>query len=155
MGLFARAMYGIVSRFGVVGGLAKESAQPDDSEGGRARRRAGRWGEQLAYWFLRREGYIVIRRNFRVFGRPGDIDLIAWDGPVLVFVEVKTRTTATGNEPEDSVTFDQRRNLEASAVSYLKRRRLPDVPYRFDVVAVDARAGRRPVVRLYRDAFAA
>ena len=149
MGLFAKGMYALVSRW-AARDLQFESTD-DETEEGRERRRIGKRGEALAYWFLRRQGYTVIRRNYRSLNHHGEIDLIAWDGPVLVFAEVKTRTTEKGNLPEERVDHNQRKSLQAMARGYLKRRGWTDVPYRFDIVAIDARAGRLPQVRLYRE----
>ncbi len=50
-------------------------------------------GRRYAYWYLRRHGYVFVARNFTVPGVKGEIDLIGYDGPVLAFVEVKTRST--------------------------------------------------------------
>ena len=55
-------------------------------------RRTGIRGETFAYWYLRRHGYIIIARNFTVPGMKGEIDLVGYDGAVLAFIEVKTRT---------------------------------------------------------------
>ena len=55
--------------------------------------RTGRRGEEAAYFYLRKLGYVMVARNFRSPNRRGEIDLIAWHKDVLCFVEVKTRTT--------------------------------------------------------------
>jgi len=53
----------------------------------------GRRGEEDAYFYLRRRGYVMVARNFRTARHHGEIDLIGWDKDVLCFIEVKTRTT--------------------------------------------------------------
>ena len=58
-----------------------------------AHQRTGRRGEEAAYFYLRRLGYVMVARNFRSARRRGEIDLIGWDKDVLCFIEVKTRTT--------------------------------------------------------------
>jgi putative endonuclease len=113
----------------------------------------GRRGENLAYWYLRRSGYIVIARRRRPGGRAGELDLVGWDGPVLAFVEVKTRTGGEAGPPETAVTREQRRRIMRAAGMYLKRMGRRDVTFRFDQASVywDPEAGYR--VRLVKDAF--
>ena len=74
---------------------------------------AGLRGETFAYWYLRREGYIVIARNFTIAGIKGELDIVAYDGAVLAFVEVKTRAKAEPGQPtpEDAINLEKRRNL--------------------------------------------
>ena len=83
------------------------ASSPGGMETPRAvRRRTGVRGETFAYWYLRRHGYTIIARNFTVPGVKGEIDLIGYDGTVLAFIEVKTRTGEPGRLglPEDAVT---------------------------------------------------
>jgi putative endonuclease len=86
---------------------------PTEAQRGLARRRTGVRGETFAYWYLRRHGYTIVARNFTATGYKGEIDLIGYDGSVLAFVEVKTRTgdSAKENVPEDAVTADKRHHL--------------------------------------------
>jgi uncharacterized protein (TIGR00252 family) len=136
------------------GGLQPEDS-PGEAEQGRERRRTGVRGETYAYWYLRRQGYTVVARNYRVPHRHGEIDLIGWDADVLAFVEVKTRTTATGGPPEDAVDHAKQRHVVGMAEEYLRRRNLAEVRYRFDILAIEAQAGAAPVVRLHKGAFGA
>src|SRR5207244_109183 len=55
-------------------------------------RRTGVRGETYAYWYLRRQGYIFVARNYTPRGIKGEIDLVGYDGKTLAFVEVRTRT---------------------------------------------------------------
>ena len=121
-----------------------------------ARRRTGIRGETFAYWYLRRHGYTIVARNFLVPGVKGEIDLVGYDGGVLAFVEVKTRTgeDEAYGLPEDAVTSAKRRNLSRMARQFLAERRIRQAPCRFDVVAIEARPSRRPEVRLHKGAFA-
>ena len=66
------------------------SAPPSEAE----HLKTGARGETLAYWYLRQAGYTIVARNRRARSGAGEIDMMGWDGPVLSFVEVKTRTTA-------------------------------------------------------------
>lgn len=166
MSFFARAVFGVVNFLAARGGLQPEESHTE-TEAGRERRRTGVRGETFAYWYLRRLGYVVVRRNYRVPHRRGEIDLIGWDGDVLAFVEVKTRTTPTGGPPERGVDVGQRQELLAMARDYVARlaRRSPqgqassqegaadEVRCRFDVLSIEAKAGAAPVVRLHKGAF--
>ena len=61
----------------------------------------GARGEDLAHRFLQKLGYIVVARNWRAEDGSGELDLVAWDGPTLVVVEVKTRASADFGLPEE------------------------------------------------------
>ena len=99
-----------------------------------AHQQIGRQGEEAAYFYLRKLGYVMVARNYRSSRRRGEIDLIGWDGDVLCFVEVKTRTSHDVKPAEAAVDHEKRRELAGMARAYL--RRLPEVPWRFDVVTV-------------------
>jgi putative endonuclease len=117
------------------------------------RQRTGRRGEEDAYFYLRRLGYVVVARNFRSPRRRGEIDLIAWDHDVLCFIEVKTRTTRDVKPAEAAVDRDKQRGLAAVADEYL-RHVAPSCRWRFDVVTVYYEAqSSRPVIELFRNAF--
>jgi putative endonuclease len=118
-------------------------------------RRAGIRGETYAYWFLRRQGYVFVARNYMPRGAKGEIDLIAYDGETLAFVEVRTRTARDGQIalPELSVTPEKQRMLVRTAQRFLAERRVADESCRFDVLAIDNVPGSPPVVRLHKDAF--
>jgi putative endonuclease len=134
-------------------GLSAESTPSDRRQ--QSRHLTGIRGETFAYWYLRRHGYVMVCRNFRVPGLKGEIDLVGFDGPVLVFVEVKTRTSKPGLSglPEDAVTADKRRFLARMARQFLTERKLTTAKWRFDVLAIESRSGSRPVVRLHKGAF--
>ncbi len=100
------------------------------------RRSTARLGEWLAAAYLRLKGYRIEARNWRC--ALGEIDLIARRGDVLVFVEVKTRTSRAAGAPEEAVTAAKRGRLVRLAQAYLARNRGGAPGCRFDVVAVDA-----------------
>ena len=135
--------------FALVRWRARNGLAGDDGTG----RRTGIRGETYAYWFLRRQGYILVARNYQVPGLRGEIDLVGYDGPQLAFVEVKTRT-ADNAEPELAVTPEKQRLLTRMARRFLAERHIRDSLWRFDVVAIRSRPGRPPDVRLHKDAFA-
>lgn len=143
MSVLGRAVFALM-RWRARNGLA------DDAREGR---RTGIRGETYAYWFLRRQGYVLVARNYQVPDLRGEIDLVGYDGPQLAFVEVKTRT-AENAEPEQAVTPEKQRLLARMARRFLAERRLCEVLWRFDIVAIRSRPGRPPDVRLYKDAFA-
>jgi putative endonuclease len=118
-------------------------------------RQTGVKGETYAYWYLRRHGYTPVARNYTVAGVKGEIDIVAYDGGVLAFVEVKTRS-ASGPQhlrPEDAVNHEKRRNLTRMARHFLRSRRIESATCRFDVVAIETRHGQKPNVRLHKGAF--
>jgi putative endonuclease len=108
--------------------------------------------EAAAAAFLERAGLRVIERNVR-FAR-GEIDLVCREGDVLVFVEVKCRRSAWGDDPAAAVSGLKQWRLTRLARLYLKWRGLGEPRCRFDVVAVIADDGAAPVViRHLRGAF--
>lgn len=156
MGLFARLMFGMVD-FAARKGLALDAGEAKSArpESGKRARATGIRGETYAYWYLRRHGYILVARNYKTPGKKGEIDLVGYDGPVLAFVEVKTRTGESEEfgKPEDAVTPEKRRHLARMARQFLAERRIPEEQCRFDVLAIESRPGRRPEVRLHKGAF--
>lgn len=149
--LLVRLMYTLVHFAATQGGISPTANELESDHS--SARQTGIRGETYAYWYLRNEGYIVVRQNYRVPNRKGEIDLIAWDGPTLAFVEVKTRTTSTGEPPEAAVDSAKRQHLVEMAREYIARRKLKDVRSRFDVLAIEGRRGAEPQVRLHRAAF--
>jgi putative endonuclease len=153
--IFSSFIFGLVE-WAARNGLATQSSSSDDDHRRQSRHLTGVRGETFAYWYLRRHGYVIVCRNFRVPGVKGEIDLVGFDGPVLAFIEVKTRTSkpSPANLPEDAITADKRRFLARMARQFLIDRRLDGVNWRFDVLAIESRAGNRPIVRLHKGAFA-
>ncbi len=129
--------------------------QGDRTKGQAGAKQTGIRGETFAYWHLRRHGYVIVAKNYTAHGIKGEIDLIGYDGDVLAFVEVKTRTAgerAMGT-PEDAVTPEKRRNVARMARLFLAERRIPKAAYRFDVLAIENRLGKPPLARLHKGAF--
>lgn len=112
----------------------------------------GNEGERLAARFLRRQGYRILARRYRT--ALGEIDLIARDGPCIVFVEVKTRRSASAGQPHEAVHASKQAQLTRLALAFLKRQGLLEHPARFDVVSIVWEgAGGRPQVVHYKNAF--
>ncbi len=115
--------------------------------------RPGEWGERIAGRELRRAGFRLAGHRVRV-GRRDEIDLIAWDGDTLVFVEVKTRASESFGRPADAVDRAKRRHLSRAAVRYIATKRIRPAYIRFDVVeVVGVEGGAPPVVRHLRSVF--
>ena len=110
----------------------------------------GRIGEDLACRELERRGYAILARRYR--RRNGEVDIVARDGPTIVFVEVKTRGGRAFGEAAESVTAIKRRRIVHMALDYLVHHRLTDRPCRFDVVSIQ-REGDRVSVEVYQNAF--
>ncbi len=114
-------------------------------------------GEMGAAAWLEARGYAIIDANVRPEGgmARGELDLVAWDGETLAFVEVKTRKTARSalGTPAEAIDARKRRQLAALALSYLAKFDLDDVPCRFDVVEVVQSPPSPPRFSLLRNAF--
>ena len=113
----------------------------------------GARGETLAYWYLRQAGYTVVARNWRARSGAGELDLVGWEGPILAFVEVKTRASEAAGAPEEAVSRNKQKRVIRAAKEYLRQLRRKPVSCRFDVVSVwlDPEEGLQ--VRLIKDAF--
>ena len=111
----------------------------------------GKRGEDIACEELRRRGYIILDRRFRT--RCGELDIVARDGKMLVFVEVKARENGSFGQPFESVTRQKRHRLARMAESYLFLKHLSGVGCRFDVVAVTANASGGLDVDVLKSAF--
>jgi len=112
-----------------------------------AAQETGRRGEEEAARFLQSKGVVILEKNFR--DRDGEIDLIGEEDGVLLFIEVKYRSSGRCGEPEEAVTAAKQRSICRTALYYLFRTgRGTQGPVRFDVVSVTD-AG----IRWIRDAF--
>jgi putative endonuclease len=112
----------------------------------------GQAAEEAAAHFLLQQGYEVIERNFRT--RQGEIDIIAKDGAVLVFVEVRSGHGKALYQPEETVNHKKQAKLRHMAEVYLSRKNWGDISCRFDVAAViiDPQ-GQVLSLELIKDAF--
>jgi putative endonuclease len=99
----------------------------------------GRWGEDAAAQYLAANGYTVLARN--VHGAHGEIDIVASKDGLLVFVEVKTRSSHTFAYPEDSVTRRKQAYMLSAAEDYLQGHPESGDSWQFDVIAVEGKPG--------------
>jgi len=111
----------------------------------------GRMGEDYAHRYLRSRGCVIVARNYRTPTGRGEIDLVAWDGATLAFVEVKTRASTAFGEPESAVDEEKRRRLRAAARDYARRASVEWPRVRFDIVSVVL--GPPLCIEWLRDAF--
>jgi putative endonuclease len=118
----------------------------------RSRIALGKIGEDLACLELQRRGYAILARRYR--RRMGELDIIARDGPTVVFIEVKAREGRQFGDAVDGVTGLKRRRMTRVALEYLVRHRLTNCPCRFDVVSIHME-NEQPVIELYQNAFSA
>ena len=114
------------------------------------RRQLGNWGEERAAGFLQAQGYRIIERNWRC--SLGELDLIAWEGECLAFIEVRTRRGRAYGTPEESITTRKRAKLIALSQTYMQEHPHLRCNWRIDVVAVELRRASLPRINLIRNA---
>lgn len=108
---------------------------------------AGLAGENAAVQMLRDRGFRIVTRNWR--GRHGELDAVAWDGPVLVFVEVRARQAEALVSGFHTLDRRKKKALRLTCLEYLRRLRPAPKHFRLDVVEVRLRAGRDPILNHY------
>ena len=94
----------------------------------------GRKGERIACRFLMKQGFDILARRFR--SRSGELDIIAYEGDTLVFIEVKTRSSAEFGEPWEFVDWQKQQILRRTAENFIADHDLGQYAYRFDIVSV-------------------
>ena len=112
---------------------------------------AGRRGEDLAHRFLRRQGFVIVARNYRLASGDAEADLIAWEGGNLVVVEVKSRESGDYGPPERAIGAEKHRHMLRVAREYARKTDTPFGLVRFDVVTVVM--GKPPEIGLIRNAW--
>ncbi|MGO9209837.1 MAG: YraN family protein [Terriglobales bacterium] len=127
----------------------------------------GRRGEEEAYFYLRRMGYVIVARNYRSRRHPSEIDLVGWDGEVLCFIEVKTRTSREVKPAEAAVDVEKQGDLRGMAREYLRHHpskpktgslgtpaRVAGSPaHRFDILSIYILDGAHLEFTLFKNAF--
>ncbi|MEW6108088.1 MAG: YraN family protein [Nitrospirota bacterium] len=109
----------------------------------------GKEGEKIAVEFFRKKGYLIIEKNYRT--PLGEIDIIAKDRDVIVFIEVKTRTDDLFGHPSEAVNRRKKDKIRKVALCYMKKLK-KEPPARFDVLSVCIENGRRSIEHI-QDAF--
>jgi putative endonuclease len=96
----------------------------------------GRRGEDLAHRYLRNAGFRVVARNYRPNEGEAEVDIIARDGDTVVFVEVKSRTSADFGAPDRAIGGDKQKNIVRAARSYATRAGITWSQVRFDIISI-------------------
>jgi putative endonuclease len=115
----------------------------------------GRRGEDLAHRYLRKHGFTILARNYRLAAGDAEADIVAREGTregdVLVIVEVKSRVSGEFGPPDRAIGEEKRAHLLRVARAYARKAETPADQIRFDVVTVIL--SRSPVIEHHRDAF--
>lgn len=112
---------------------------------------SGRKGEEEAVLYLRKNGYKIIKRNYRT--KLGEIDIIADCEGCICFVEVRAKNNPGFGSPEETISGKKQSRISKAALAYIKKFRLEDRSCRFDVVSVEGVDADRPEIRLIKNAF--
>lgn len=116
----------------------------------RGRKAAGVLGEEIARKFLVKKGYRIIHKNFTC--ALGEIDVVARDKGVIVFVEIRSTCSVFYESPAESLLWKKRRKLTMLANFYIKKFNLENESLRFDVISVVRKTGVLDI-KLIKDAF--
>jgi putative endonuclease len=115
----------------------------------RHNQRIGAWGEQAAADYLLQQGYLIKGRNLRT--PYGEIDILAQQDEITIFVEVKTRTSIRAGLPEESITPRKREHLRAAAEYYAAEHEIDH--WQLDVLAVEGIPGGEPMITHFENAI--
>ena len=110
----------------------------------------GQKGENLAVEYLQKLGYKVLERNYRC--KLGEVDIIALNNDTLVFIEVRTRSSLDFGLPQESINRRKRHQISKVALEFMLRKKMKNIPARFDVVAISLEPGKEKVDHI-KDAF--
>ena len=113
------------------------------------RQEIGKWGEGEATKYLEEHGYQLIDRNVRT--PYGEIDVIVEKEAIIIFVEVKTRTTSSYGPPEISITPRKQEHMLAAAGHYAQTNEIDH--WQIDVIAVEGRPGKQPEFTHFENAI--
>ena len=112
-------------------------------------KRIGAWGEQAAADWLTERGYEIIARNVRT--PYGEIDIIAKQGDVTIFVEVKTLISSKNFFPEHNITARKREHMLNAGQYYAAEHEIDH--WQIDVIAVEGKPGMKPVITQFENAI--
>ena len=111
--------------------------------------RIGKWGEETAVAYLTEHGYEILARNART--PYGEIDIVAKQGDMLIFVEVKTRTSNTMGLPEESITPRKRQHMISAAEYYAAEHEVNH--WQIDVISIEGKPGRELKITYFENAI--
>jgi putative endonuclease len=112
----------------------------------------GRWGEEAAAAYLTANGYTILERKLHT--AHGELDIISSKNGLLVFVEVKTRSSYAYAYPEASVTLRKQAHLLSAAEEYLDRHPVSGDSWQFDGLAIEGRPGMEPIIEHFENVIA-
>jgi len=95
----------------------------------------GKLGEEIAKKYLKKKGYKILEQHYCLRG--GEIDLIAKQREVIVFIEVKTRTSAEYGAPEEAVDYFKQKSLFRAMQNYFWKEKIENQNYRFDIISIN------------------
>ena len=109
----------------------------------------GKWGEDAVAAYLRERGYEIIARNART--PYGEIDIVAKQADIYIFVEVKTRTSNKMGQPEESVNLRKQAHMLACAEHYAAENAIDH--WQIDVISVEGKVGLEPRITHFENAI--
>jgi len=115
------------------------------------RQKLGQKGEDLAAAYLEENGIRVLERNYHFM--KAEIDIIAYNGRQIIFVEVKTRTKTYFGNPEEAVTKKKKESMYQAAEAWLYERKMDGAPVRFDIISVVMKPNSPPEITHFEAAF--
>lgn len=108
-------------------------------------------GEDLAAAYLESKGWTILDRNY--FFQRSEVDIVAYDGALIVFVEVKYRSDTRRGHPEESISKKKIAHIYKAAEAWIYERKMDGSPVRLDVVSIVQEAGEAPDIRHYENAM--
>ena len=111
----------------------------------------GEKGEAEACKYLKKKRYKILEKDFKC--KLGEIDIIAKDGAILCFIEVKCRSSHSFGHPEEAITWEKKKRIKKAAEYYMLLHKITNVNCRYDVVAIlETKEGKRKI-NLIKNAF--
>lgn len=115
-----------------------------------SRQKTGALGEQLALQYLQQHGYTITDKNWR--GKSGEIDLVAFRGEIIVFVEVRSRRSESTAIIFDSLDLRKQANMESVVYEYLSEKQMDQSAlWRIDMIAIALRHNAPPLLEHVED----
>lgn len=108
-------------------------------------------GEKIACRELKKRGYKILKKNYR--NKLGEIDIVAKDGDVLVFIEVKTRSSDEYGTAAEAVDVSKQKRIRKIAASFLLQYKVENVPCRFDVVCINMQQANKITTEIMQNVF--
>lgn len=102
----------------------------------------GHKGEDIAASYLKKKGYKILHRNYKT--PLGEADIIAKEKNIIVFIEVKARSSDAFGQPFEAVNYRKQEKLKKIALYYLKHNKI-ELPVRFDVISIISKDGKNEV----------